>query len=72
MTQMTNARRRRIEAIRRLRDDDSEEQRRLDLAAAASAEEGIRQGLEDMKRGLGWPAEDVFEAIRAKYSIPRC
>jgi predicted transcriptional regulator len=70
-TQMKNTRRQRIEAILLSLEDDSEEQRRLDLAAAASAEEGIRQGLEDMERGLSWPAEEVFETIREKDGIPR-
>jgi len=43
-------------------------QRLLDLAARASAVEGIRQGLEN---GDSRPARAVFEEIRAEYGIPR-
>jgi prevent-host-death family protein len=43
----------------------------LDLAAEASAMEGIRQGLEDARKGRGRPAREVFDAIRAEYGIPR-
>jgi prevent-host-death family protein len=43
----------------------------LDLAAAASAEEGIRQGLEDLAQGRMRPALEVFDEIRAEYEIPR-
>ena len=43
----------------------------LDLAANASAEEGIRQGLEDLANGRTRPARDVFDAIRADHDIPR-
>jgi prevent-host-death family protein len=46
-------------------------QRLLDLAAAASAEEGIRQGREDVANGRTEPAESVFNELRAKYGIPR-
>jgi prevent-host-death family protein len=46
-------------------------QRLLDLAAAASAEEGIRQGLEDVKNGRIRPAREVFDEIRAEHGIPR-
>ncbi len=46
-------------------------QRLLDLAAEASAEEGIRQGLEDMKNGRSRPAQEVFDEIRAEYDLPR-
>ena len=46
-------------------------QRVLDLAAQADAREGIRQGLEEMKRGLGRPAREVFDELRAEYGIPR-
>ncbi|EGF92759.1 prevent-host-death family protein [Asticcacaulis biprosthecium C19] len=46
-------------------------QRLLDLAAAASAEEGIRQGLEDAAAGRSRPAEDVFSELRAQYDISR-
>ena len=46
-------------------------QRLLDLAADASAAEGIRQGLEDIANGRTRPAQDVFDEIRAEYDIPR-
>jgi len=49
----------------------AEYQRLLDLAAAADANEGIRQGLEDMREGRTRPADDVFEEMRRKYAIPR-
>lgn len=44
-------------------------QRQLDLAANASAAEGIRQGQEDCERGRTRPAEAVFSEPRAKYGI---
>jgi prevent-host-death family protein len=43
----------------------------LDLAAEASAEEGIRQGLDDLKNGRGRPAKEVFDELRAEFGIPR-
>ena len=46
-------------------------QRLLDLAAEASAAEGIRQGLEDMAVGRTRPAREVFDEIRAEHGIPR-
>src|SRR5690348_7417008 len=46
-------------------------QRRLDLAAQASAAEGIRQGLEDLRTGRTRPAGVVFDEIRADYDISR-
>jgi prevent-host-death family protein len=46
-------------------------QQLLDLAAEASAAEGIRQGLEDLRNGHTRPAKTVFEEIRADYGIPR-
>jgi prevent-host-death family protein len=46
-------------------------QRLLDIAAGASAEEGIRQGLEDIRSGRTMPAEEAFDRVRAKYGIPR-
>jgi prevent-host-death family protein len=42
-----------------------------DLAALASAAEGIRQGAEDTAQGNTRPALDVFEDLRAKHNIPR-
>jgi prevent-host-death family protein len=49
----------------------AEYQRLLDLAAAADAREGIRQGLEDVREGRTRPAKEVFEEMRHKYRIPR-
>ena len=49
----------------------AEYQRLLDLAAAADVNEGIRQGLEDVRKGRTRPADEVFEEMRRKYAIPR-
>ena len=49
----------------------AEYQRLLDIAAAADANEGIRQGLEDLRKGRTRPADEVFEEMRRKYAIPR-
>ena len=46
-------------------------QRLLDIAAHADAEEGIRQGLDDVAHGRTRPARDVFDQIRRKHAIPR-
>ena len=46
-------------------------QRLLDLAAQADATDGIRQGLEELRRGEGRPASEFFDEMRAKYAIPR-
>ena len=46
-------------------------QRLLDLAAEASAAEGIRQGFEDLHNGRTRPARAVFDEIRAEHDIPR-
>ena len=43
----------------------------LDLVAVASATEGIRQGLKDLRTGRTRPARSVFEEFRAHYGIPR-
>jgi prevent-host-death family protein len=43
----------------------------LDLAAGASASEGIRQGLEDVASGRTRPATAAFDAIRGRRGIPR-
>ena len=43
----------------------------LDLAADASAAEGIRQGLEDMRAGRIRPAREVFDEIPDEHGIPR-
>jgi prevent-host-death family protein len=46
-------------------------QRLLDVVADASAEEGIRQGLDDLADGRTRLAAEVFDEIRAAYGIPR-
>jgi hypothetical protein len=51
--------------------DDEAYQRLLDLAAARSAVEGIRPGLEDVAQGRAHPAREVFDTIRAEFGIPR-
>ncbi len=45
-------------------------QRLLDIAARADATEGIRQGLEEARRGKGRPAREFFAEFRAKHGIP--
>ena len=46
-------------------------QRLLDIAAFADAEEGIRQGLDDVVQRRTRPAREAFDAIRRKHDIPR-
>jgi len=46
-------------------------QRLLDIAARADAAEGIRQGLDDAKRGRIRPARDFFEDFEAGRGLPR-
>jgi PHD/YefM family antitoxin component YafN of YafNO toxin-antitoxin module len=46
-------------------------QRLLDIAARADAEEGIRQGLDDVAHGRTRPAREFFEEFEAKNGIPR-
>lgn len=46
-------------------------QRLLDIAALADADEGVRQGLDDVARGRTRPAREVFEEIRRKHGIRR-
>src|SRR6267143_2109291 len=46
-------------------------QRLLDIAAQADAVEGIRQGLEDVKKGRMRPAREVLEMFRRIHEIPR-
>ena len=43
----------------------------LDIAALADAEEGIRQGLEDVKKGKTRPAREFFAEFEATHGIPR-
>jgi prevent-host-death family protein len=46
-------------------------QRLLDIAAQASASEGIRQGLEDVKKGRMRPAREVLDMFRRIRAVPR-
>lgn len=46
-------------------------QRLLDIAARASEQEGIRQGLEDLKKGNSRPARKFFAEFEAKHGISR-
>ena len=46
-------------------------QRLLDIAAQANEMEGIRQGLEDVKKGRTRPAREVFGIFRRMHEIPR-
>jgi len=46
-------------------------QRLLDVAARADAEEGIRQGLEDVKTGKTRPAKEFFDEFEATHGIRR-
>jgi prevent-host-death family protein len=45
-------------------------QRLLDIAARADAHEGIRQGLEESRRGAGRDAEEFFAEFEAANGIP--
>ena len=42
----------------------------LERLEQADAVEGIRRGLEQMERGEGRPADEVFADFRAKHGIP--
>jgi prevent-host-death family protein len=44
-------------------------QRLLDIAAQADAEEGIRQGLEDARRGKLQPVREFFAEFEAAHGI---
>jgi prevent-host-death family protein len=46
-------------------------QRLLDIAAQADASEGIRQGLEDVKKVRVRPAREALETFRRARAIPR-
>jgi prevent-host-death family protein len=46
-------------------------QRLLDIASRVDAEEGIRQGLDDVAHGRTRPAKEVFDEIRRRHGIPR-
>jgi PHD/YefM family antitoxin component YafN of YafNO toxin-antitoxin module len=51
--------------------DPAEYQRLLDIAALNDPREGIRQGLEQLRRGEGRPASEFFTELREKYGISR-
>jgi len=46
-------------------------QRLLDLAAQASAAEGIRQGLQDVRDGRVRPAREFFKEFETRHGIRR-
>ena len=46
-------------------------QRLLDIAAQADASEGIRQGLEDVRKGRTRSAEDFFREFEAEHGLSR-
>jgi prevent-host-death family protein len=46
-------------------------QRLLDIAARLDAEEGIRQGLGDAKKGRVRPAREFFAEFEAKHGLSR-
>jgi prevent-host-death family protein len=41
----------------------------LDIAASADAAEGMRQGVEDAKKGRIRPAKEFFEEFEAKHGL---
>ena len=43
----------------------------LDQAAQADAREGLRQGLEEARKGLGRPAREFFEEFEARNRLFR-
>ena len=43
----------------------------LDVAAHADAEEGIRQGLDDAKKGKTRPVREFFDEFEARHGIRR-
>jgi len=51
--------------------DGEARQKLLDLAAEASAAEGIRQGLENLARDHTRSAKEVFNELRAECGITR-
>jgi prevent-host-death family protein len=46
-------------------------QRLLDVAANADASEGIRQGMEDVRKGKTRPAKEFFEEFEANHGLRR-
>jgi hypothetical protein len=51
--------------------DPAGRQRSLDIAAVADAREGIRQGLEQSKKGQGQDIEEFFAEFVIEHGIPR-
>ncbi|MFO0887994.1 MAG: type II toxin-antitoxin system Phd/YefM family antitoxin [Isosphaeraceae bacterium] len=49
--------------------DAASYQKLLDIAQRAAVIEAVQQGLEEMKAGLGRPADEVFADIRRDFSI---
>jgi|HubBroStandDraft_4_1064222.scaffolds.fasta_scaffold1313996_1 hypothetical protein len=47
------------------------ERRKPDVAAMADVNEGIRQGLEDLKKGKVRPAEEVFAEFEKRHGIAK-
>ena len=45
-------------------------QRLLDVAASANAGEGIRQGMEDVRKGRVRPVREFFEDFEARHGLP--
>jgi len=50
--------------------DADEYQRLLDLAAQADEEEGVRQGMEDVRKGRVYPAREILAKFRRDRGIP--
>jgi prevent-host-death family protein len=46
-------------------------QRLLDVAASADAREGIRQGIEDVRKGRVRPAKEFFDDFEAAHGLSR-
>jgi PHD/YefM family antitoxin component YafN of YafNO toxin-antitoxin module len=46
-------------------------QKLLDIAASADAREGIRQGLEQARKGHTRPAREFFRGFQARHGISR-
>lgn len=46
-------------------------QRLLDIAAAAEPREGIRQGMDQSKRGQGRDVDEFFAEFEARHGLPR-
>ena len=42
----------------------------LDIAAGADANEGIRQGFDELRQGKGRPAREFFAEFKARHGIP--